>query len=320
MSRKIKENWRPILMLILITPFLTELLSGNMTLASILNPLNFLALVVIGYSLPVLAIRELAVRWNLSFFGIFITGLAYGIYNEGILAKTLMLQTNVPLPGFDNYIYHFGINFSWMPVILVWHALHSMLFPVLLTYFFFPNQASQPWLSKKTTILMLIPAVVLVVVAFFKDASSGIVGTFPQFLFFTVVMLVIFYIAKIFKKKPGEMANQSVMPPIVAGFLIIPFFLAALSFLADKKVNPFFFYGYLSFIVLFFLFLLRNARRDLHKLLFVGLGMYIASAIFGLIGQANRGNFLEVVVELAFILIFIVLILKSRKTINLAGN
>lgn len=320
MFGKFRENWRPILVLIIITPFLTELLSGNMTLVAILNPVNFLALVIIAYSLPVLAIRELAVRWNLGFFGIFLVGLAYGIFNEGILAKTILLQHNVPLSDFDNYIYHFGINFSWMPVILVWHALHSVLFPILLTYFFFPGHTSQPWLSKKTTFIVLIPAVVLVTAAFFGNTSGGVVGTLPHFVFFVALMFGLFCLARVFKMEPEKIVNRSAFWPVVVGFLIVIFFLIIPSVLADNKTSPPIFYAYLLISFLLFIFFLRNARNDLHKLLFVGLGMYIASAIFGLIGQANKGNFPEIFVEIAFVMIFIVLIRKNERLIEQPQN
>ena len=71
---------KPILTLVVIVPFLTELLSGNFTLSRFFIPPVFIAF-IIAYGLAALLIRELAVKWKLGIEGIFILGLAYGIYN-----------------------------------------------------------------------------------------------------------------------------------------------------------------------------------------------------------------------------------------------
>ena len=301
--------------MILAIPFLTELLSGNMTVISIFTPINFLSLVVIGYGLPILAIRELAIRWNVGYFGIFIMGLAYGIFNEGILAKTLLLSNNVPISGFNNYIYYFGINFSWAPTIMVWHALHSVLFPILLTYFFFPNYASCPWLSKKTVFIMLIPVAILGLMGFFDKNALGIVGTLPHLIVFIVVMSAIFYLARMFKKEPENIPNNSFIKLTVTGFLFLIFVLIIPSIFADNKILPQIFFSYFFVMLLFFFFILRNTRSNYHSLLFTGLGLYIASAIFALIMRATLGNIPEVIAEIILIIIFSILIFKNKKKV-----
>ncbi len=80
-----KSKYAPILTLILITPFLTELLCSNIPASVFFHPYVFFMTVLV-YGLPVLAIRELSIRWNLGILGILIFGVAYGIYNEGICA------------------------------------------------------------------------------------------------------------------------------------------------------------------------------------------------------------------------------------------
>ena len=85
-----------------------------------------LLILLIIYGCAVLLIRELSVRWRLGLIGIFILGLAYGFYNEGIVTKTLLLSKTIPM---NNFIYptKFGINWAWALFINVWHALHAVL-------------------------------------------------------------------------------------------------------------------------------------------------------------------------------------------------
>ena len=59
------------------------------------NPGTFLFL-FLGYGVPVLLIREFVVRYNFGLAGTFALGMAYGVFNEGFLAKTMILGTTSP--------------------------------------------------------------------------------------------------------------------------------------------------------------------------------------------------------------------------------
>src|SRR5689334_20634057 len=99
-----KRVSKPALTLMAIAPVLTELLSGNIPPQQFFFPPLYLAFVLL-YGLPTLVAREIAVRRTLGWGGIFILGLAYGILNEGIASKTLLMAQNVPMPSFDSYGY-----------------------------------------------------------------------------------------------------------------------------------------------------------------------------------------------------------------------
>lgn len=114
-----------------------------------------------------LVIRDTVVEWRLGIASIVMLGLAYGIYNEGIVAKTL-LHAEVPVPSFNHYAFFGGVNFSWLVSILIWHACHSVLYPILLTFVLWPGTAEQLWLGRKTKICFL--------------AISGLVGTLIFFV------------------------------------------------------------------------------------------------------------------------------------------
>jgi hypothetical protein len=80
---------KALLTLVFLAPILTEVVSGNTPAHALLDPRVTLFLLV-AYGLPLLVVRELQLRWQLSNFGVFLLGLAYGIWNEGLLAQTLI--------------------------------------------------------------------------------------------------------------------------------------------------------------------------------------------------------------------------------------
>ena len=122
---------------------LAEVLSGNVPLLTFLQPLPFL-LVTLTYGVPVLAIREFAARRDLNVIGIAVLGLAYGILNEGVIAKTLTQPGGAPLQEFAGYGRIGALQLGWAVFILPWHALHSVLYPILIASWLAPD-ADRPW-------------------------------------------------------------------------------------------------------------------------------------------------------------------------------
>jgi len=87
------------LFLLVVPGFLAEVGSQNTPLLAYLSPVTFL-LGTLTYGVPLLVIRELAAARSLNAAGIAILGLAYGILNEGILARTLTQGSGPPLFDF----------------------------------------------------------------------------------------------------------------------------------------------------------------------------------------------------------------------------
>jgi hypothetical protein len=86
----------PIFVLVLLASTLPETLSGNTPALELFKPGAFLFF-IIAYGLPVLIIREYAVRQRIGFAGLFLIGLGYGIINEALLAKTVFRNAGVPV-------------------------------------------------------------------------------------------------------------------------------------------------------------------------------------------------------------------------------
>lgn len=157
------RDWRPVLTLVFITPVLTELLSGNLVFSKFFSPPILLFLLVV-YGLPVLLIREFAISRRLGIEGIFFLGIAYGIFNEGICAKTLLMSKNVPLGDvYGHYPLFGGINIAWAGMILIWHALHSVLYPILIVSVLYPDSRKSVWLGRNEIVFAaIVPAVIAV--------------------------------------------------------------------------------------------------------------------------------------------------------------
>ncbi len=143
-----KANFKSALFLVLIAMVLPELLTGSSSISTFLNPIHLIIL-FLGYGVAVLLIREIAVRNNLSSGGIFILGLAFGVFNEGLLAKTLIRASELPITQYNNYGYFLGVSFPFTFAISFWHALASVLVPILLVYWVYSKNSS-PFLIHKS--------------------------------------------------------------------------------------------------------------------------------------------------------------------------
>ena len=186
--------WKPILLLLVLTPILTELLTNNIPVTKIFQPKLFFMLAVLVYG-PVLLLRELAVRWNLNLAGYIILGLMYGIYNEGLLGKTIFKLT-ITNTAFQNYGIVWGINLSWAEVIIVFHAFYAFLFPVLLIYNFFPKAATSSWINKKWWLAISAAFFLYVSYTFLKNAWPA---KPMHYVLLVAVMTALLFLSAFFK-------------------------------------------------------------------------------------------------------------------------
>lgn len=190
-----RSHWKPIVALLLLTPFLTELLSGNLSATVFFRPQVFLMLATVAYGFPVLLLREFAVRHRLGIFGLLTLGFVYGIFNEGIIAKTFYLATNVPINNFDGYGYAGGIAIPWAVTISIWHALHALLYPIVAVYYLFPQHRESPWLNWQGTVGLAIPTVLIGTLIFFSHGPDRPAGLLAHFILMVVMSGWLLWIA-----------------------------------------------------------------------------------------------------------------------------
>ena len=166
----------PVATLLALATVLPELFSGSTPLISFLNP-GLLLLLFLGYGLAILLLRELALRCRSGLLGLFFLGLAYSVFNEGLLAKTLIVEKNLPVGLYDHYGYWLGISFPWAAGIGAWHACASGIFPILLTHHFFPGAREESWLNSKLALILGLLLMFLACVAFLGISENGVKGT-----------------------------------------------------------------------------------------------------------------------------------------------
>lgn len=285
--------------MLILPPILAEVLTNSTPIYIFINPGVFLFLFLF-YSLPVLAIRETAVRRNLGAGGIFILGLAYGIFNEGIVAKTISDCSGLPVPTFDNFGCFSGINFAWMAVIAVWHALHSVLFPIAIVHFLFPEHKDKTWLNKKALILIAAAAFLTGTVFFFQNIGKP-AGRIGEYIFFLSLIVLLFAAVFFAPNKKIEQISLRVKS-VASGFLLFVLFLFFFIF-AGFKPDMILYFSVLVFCAA--VYALRNNRLfNSPNLALAALGSYAGFALFFIIVMLFKHRFPEVASGIVFLAVF----------------
>ena len=128
-----------------------EILTGSTSIDALLtSPILIivnLPLVLVTYAVPLAILGDLAARFRFGLRAVFLSGLIYGIINEGVFAKTLVAPY---WPGvqFGNFRF-LGLNIFWLPSILVFHAVVSTTVTILVIRSLWPERVSESFLSRK---------------------------------------------------------------------------------------------------------------------------------------------------------------------------
>lgn len=183
------RHWKKILTLALVATVLPETITGSTSFSALLlQPETFLFLFCIGYGIPIVLLREYAIRWKLGIGGIFLLGCAYGIYNEGFLARTFLLETNLPVNAYDTYGFFFGISWPWMFLISIWHSIASVITPIFFTFLLWPDEKMTPWIGKRMTDALAVFLVTFSMLAFFTAENDAVrTGVFREYILITLV-------------------------------------------------------------------------------------------------------------------------------------
>lgn len=273
---------QPIIFLILIATITPELLSGNTPVSAFFHPFTAI-MFILGYGVVILLIREFAVRNKLSYGGIFILGFAYAILNEGLFGKT-MIVSKLPISQYDTYGYFLGIGWTWTAAIMLWHAVSSVLFPILATHTLFPSKSDKPWFNKKFTIFSGIVILALGILSFIGDFV--IKGTLAQLFILLFLMFVIVILAKIFGRK--KITSQVVAPlsakPIWLGLSVFIFFSVVLTGIAGKKLPLLLFFIVYALGIWLYIHILKTKLWVNRESLFLFvIGCYIQTTLVGMI-------------------------------------
>ncbi|MBN2177215.1 MAG: hypothetical protein JW722_06110 [Demequinaceae bacterium] len=138
----------PGLALFLTAPIVGELVSGHLPPAEFFNPLTFL-LNAAPYGLGALACRELIVRWGKGWWSLMFLGLAYGLYEEGVVARSLFDAKWSEMGSLADYNHVAGVNWTYTEVLLHFHTTVSILASVALVQILFPTRRRESWISTR---------------------------------------------------------------------------------------------------------------------------------------------------------------------------
>jgi len=137
-------------MLLFLAPLLGEVLSGSAPPAEFLQPFNFILLTLLYGGGAILA-RELTHRWEKGWPTLLALGAAYGIAEEGLMAKSFFDPSWMDLGQLGTYGRWGGVNWVWSVQLTIFHAVFSIAIPILLVTLMFPARRSEAWISRRTS-------------------------------------------------------------------------------------------------------------------------------------------------------------------------
>ena len=141
-------TWRGILALLVLAPLCGELLSGSTTPLEWLDPATVVLLVML-YGSGAILVRETAVRWHNGWPSILLLGMAYGIYEEGIVVRSFFDPTWPDLDKLSHYGRWMGVNWIWTICLILFHAVVSITIPIILAELMFPALRGRPWTGRR---------------------------------------------------------------------------------------------------------------------------------------------------------------------------
>ncbi len=289
-----QKRTKAIVTLSLLSPVLAELLSGSSPALKFFLPWYFL-LQWVSYGIPVLIMRELAVKWKLGISGIFILGLGYGIFNEGIITQTFFLKQ---ASFFPFYGYYFGMHLAWVPFAAVWHSLHSILYPILLTYFLYPEVSKERWLTDTTVKFLFAFSFLETLVIYFSPHLAAPV-------YFFVFWAAIFLLAQISKKYTVQLnyvQSSFSKSTFFAGFATVLFYFG-LIIITKTQATLLIYWLVLAGMVrgTWWLIKVKQWAAMPAIIVFVA-GDYVANSIFAVVGRHTMDVLLTSIIISAWLI------------------
>ena len=185
----------PIGMLMVLSPFLAEVLSGSTPVLKFFSPEVFLPYVVVIYGIPLIVAREVASRRKYGLPGLWCLGMIVGLYIESLSGGTLFHPLKSPSPEFATYGLVTDIRVPWTLFITLWHGLFSVVLPVFFVEYLLPKKANEQWLSLKATWALGVVAGVVTAMSFFLRMEQSVAIRLIHAAFLIMATLVLWYVA-----------------------------------------------------------------------------------------------------------------------------
>lgn len=230
---------------LLIAPWiLAEVISSNTPITKFFNPIEFI-FYTIGYWLPIILIWNFKNKYKVNYLWIFLLWIAYAIFNEWLIAKTLLENSSVSYKWFWNFWILWWVNFSWSLVILPWHAFFSVMFPIIFAEYKYNSEKETIIFWKKTNIFIFIFCLFILIIMW-KDWQWNLSP--GQYILFYAWILLTIFITKI-KLNTKENTKETKKPYLI---WYLSTFHYMLLFTIALKVKFIIFLA-IAFITLFFI-------------------------------------------------------------------
>ncbi|NMC45766.1 MAG: hypothetical protein GYA52_02950 [Chloroflexi bacterium] len=214
MAGKKKKTLLPALTLLLIAPVFGEVLSTSSPPAEFFKPAVFLIQVGL-YGSGALLVRECARRWHKGWISILLLGMAYGIYEEGLVVRSFFDPNWVDIGVLGSYGRLGGINWIWSISLTIFHAVVSIGLPILVVELLFPQHRKEPWLGKTG---LVITGVVFACFLFFASLLKLYAISIVEFLLCLVCMAGLILLAYHWKDGWLEVKNKKTVSSTKIGF------------------------------------------------------------------------------------------------------
>jgi hypothetical protein len=216
-----RRGLSPALALALLAPVTGELVSGHAAPLEFFNPIVWL-LMAAPYGLGALVCRELAVRWGGGWWRLLALAAAYGLFEEGIVARSLFDPNWSELGAIGDYAYAGGVNWTYAEMLVHFHVTISILSAIAIAEALFPAHRGAPWLGRRGLAWSAVglaawaPALLLVQ-ALADDPEWPVYVPAPAYLIATALAIVALGLAarRSTRRPPRPSTSVSVARPAV---------------------------------------------------------------------------------------------------------
>ncbi|MEW6405653.1 MAG: hypothetical protein AB1649_27995 [Chloroflexota bacterium] len=162
-SNQSKPFWQrrihPALALWLLAPIFGELFSGSTPLNEYISPFSILLLGML-YGSGAILVRELVIRWQKGWRALLLLGMAYGIYEEGLMVRSFFDPNWMDLDHLGVYGRAAGVNWVWTEHLTIFHALISIAASIVFVEILYPDRRIESWVGRRGLTWNLIALVV----------------------------------------------------------------------------------------------------------------------------------------------------------------
>jgi len=309
------QYWKPIAALLILSTLLTELLSGNTSLAALVQPATLVLFMTIGYGFPVLILREIWVRKQFGLLQMFLLGIGYGIYNEGLYARTIFNPYHSPVESMATYGLLDDVRIPWLLSIGTWHALFAVIFPIVLVHVFFPRQATQSWIGTKTAWVLGVLGVGVGMWQFLAVPAAQRPDNIAELAFMFACVGALWALSALLPARPTVAGTQHSHPwrYFFVGVLLFACLYVVPIVLSGMQVPVWAYLLYFAVALGIFGYgVLRHQTMSLSHLWYVALGGEVACASVALLLAWIMGNTVLMSTSVLFVAIFLSLMWWRR--------